>query len=189
MGPRAPGSPKKEWNCIGFIRPGASGPRGCGKLVFCKFRNNFFYISDENMEFRIKKWNFKKFNHFAHLQTLAQTNAFTMSIRCLSKCPGHAHPISPKNWNFHIFSLSGPKSALFGPEWDFGGPCVKPFINTTFWEVFWRPRAGKVHFSPKNWKFRPKTEIHRKCSFCVKKWFSRRTARNLTKCYLFCFKA
>jgi hypothetical protein len=21
-------------------------------------------------------------------------------------------------------------------------PLLKPFINTTFWEVFWRPRAG-----------------------------------------------
>ena len=102
--------------------------------------------------------------------------------------PATHTPFHQKSGNFHIFSISGPKSALFGPEWDFGGPCVKPFINTMFWEVFWRPRAGKVHFSPKNWKFRPKTEIRRKCSFFVKKWFFRRNARNLTKCYLFCFK-
>ena len=36
-----------------------------------------------------------------------------------------------KSGNFNIFSFPGPKSALFGPEWDLGGPCVKPFINTT----------------------------------------------------------
>ena len=51
MGPRAPGTPKKGWNCIGFKGPGASGPRGCGKLDFCKFRNIFFTLS-------MKIWNF-----------------------------------------------------------------------------------------------------------------------------------
>ncbi len=83
-----------------------------------------------------------------------------------------------KSGNFNISSLSGPKSALFGPEWDFGGPCVKPFINTTYWEVFWRPRAGKVHFSPKNWKFRPKTGNSQKMRFLYEKViFSQKCAK------------
>ena len=178
MGPRAPGTPKKGWNCIGFIRPGASGPRGCGKLDFCKSRNNFFYIFDENMEFHIKKWNFKKFHHSARLQNLAQTNAFTVCTRCTLVHMATHTQFHQKSGNFNIFSLSGPKSALFGPEWDFGGPCVKPFINTTFWEVFWRPRTGKVHFSPKNWKFCPKTRNSQKILFlCEKVIFSQKCAK------------
>ncbi len=106
-----------------------------------------------------------------------ETSPFCMSPECLgNQCfldafsSGRAHfqvasPFFKKTWNSAIFSVSGPKSALFGPEWDFGGPCVKPFINTTFWEVFWRPRTGKVHFSPKNWKFRPKTGNSQKMRF------------------------
>ena len=34
IGQKALRTPKKGWNCIGFTRPGASGPRRCGKLVF-----------------------------------------------------------------------------------------------------------------------------------------------------------
>ena len=44
------------------------------------------------------------------------------------------------------FGVLEPKSALLGPKWDFGAPGAKPFINTTFWELFWRPWGGKTDF-------------------------------------------
>ena len=71
-------------------------------------------------------------------------------------------PILLKSAEFRDFSVSAPKKALWGPEWDFRGPCVKPFINTTFWEVFWRPRTGKVHFYQKKGNPARKPKIHRK---------------------------
>ena len=169
MGPRAPGTPKKGWNCIGFIRPGASGPRGCGKLDFCKFRNNFFYIFDENMEFHIKKWNSKKFNHSAHLRTLAQTNRFLMVFQDALSIFKVSRPFYQNERNFTIFSISGAQKWLFGPESVFWGPCVKPFINTTFWEVFWRPGTGKVRFGPKKLEISLRNRIFAKKAFFAQK--------------------
>jgi hypothetical protein len=43
MGPRAPGSPKKGWDCIGFIRPGASGPRGTRNEELCNKPRRILY--------------------------------------------------------------------------------------------------------------------------------------------------
>ena len=48
-----------------------------------------------------------------------------------------------------LLAFRGPKSALWGPEWVLPGPCEKPFINISKWEVFWRLKTGKVHFWPK----------------------------------------
>ena len=47
MGPGAPKSYKKGWNSIGFIRPGASGPRGTKKAKSCKNRAKYFAFSLE----------------------------------------------------------------------------------------------------------------------------------------------
>ena len=47
MGPGAPKTPKKGWNCIGFIRPGASGPRGTKKAKSCENRAIYFAFSLE----------------------------------------------------------------------------------------------------------------------------------------------
>ena len=56
MGPRAPKSPKKGYNSIGFIRPGAFGPRGAENAkklrelqkYFCIFSKiPLFLVNDE----------------------------------------------------------------------------------------------------------------------------------------------
>ncbi len=129
----------------------------------------FFYISDENMEFRIKNEISRNLTILHISRPLRKPMLLLCQLGVFRSVPATHTPFHQKSGNFHIFSISGPKSALFGPEWDFGGPCVKPFINTTFWEVFWRPRAGKVHFSPKNWKFRPKTGNSQKMLFLCEK--------------------
>ena len=45
IGPGAPKTPKKGWNCIGFIRPGASGPRGTKNAKSCENRAKYFAFS------------------------------------------------------------------------------------------------------------------------------------------------
>ncbi len=65
MGPGAPKNPKKGWNCIGFIRPGASGPRGTKKREKLRKSRKTFCVSDENPDFYAKSWKFLKNNHFA----------------------------------------------------------------------------------------------------------------------------
>ena len=50
------------------------------------------------------------------------------------------------------FMILGTKNASGGPKIDIGGPCPKPYINITFWGVFFAPEAenqfwsGKVRF-------------------------------------------
>ena len=51
MGPGAPKTPKKGWNCIGFIRPGASGPRGTQKREKLRKPRKIFCVFDENSDF------------------------------------------------------------------------------------------------------------------------------------------
>ena len=61
----------------------------------------------------------------------------------------------PKSCIYAHFGVLEPKSALLGPKWDFGAPGAKPFINTTFWKLFWRPWGGKTDFGgqkPENCK-------------------------------------
>ena len=65
MGPGAPKTPKKGWNCIGFIRPGASGPRGTKKREKLRKSRKPFCVSDENSDFYAKGWKFLKNHHFA----------------------------------------------------------------------------------------------------------------------------
>ena len=55
----------------------------------------------------------------------------------------------------------GPKVRLLAPKGDFRAPRAKPFINTRFWELFWRPGTGKVHLFTQG--------IHQKVRFCNKK--------------------
>ena len=64
--------------------------------------------------------------------------------------------------NEALLRFSGPKTALWGPECDPGAPCSKPFINQTFWGVFWRPRGGKTGFGAKMGGFPPQNENSRK---------------------------
>jgi len=60
MGPGAPKTPKKGWNCIGFIRPGASGPRGTKKREKLRKSRKTFCVSDENSDFYAKSWKLLK---------------------------------------------------------------------------------------------------------------------------------
>ena len=61
--------------------------------------------------------------------------------------------------DFIIFSISDAQKLLFGPESDFWVPGSETFINVSSWEVFWRPRAGKVRFGPKKLEFPLKNRI------------------------------
>ena len=65
MGPGAPKKPKKGWNCIGFIRPGASGPRGTKKRERLRKSRQTFCVSDENPDFHVKSWELLKNRNFA----------------------------------------------------------------------------------------------------------------------------
>ena len=82
-----------------------------------------------------------------------------------------------------LLAFRGPKSAFWGPEWDLPGPCEKPFINISKWEVFWRLKTGKVHFWPKKTGIPPQnrnlTKNFQNCCFRAK-------AATLTKHCLFC---
>ena len=56
--------------------------------------------------------------------------------------------------------------SLFGPESVFWGPGSEPFINISFWEVFWRPETGDMHFLQKKvGNFAPKPEFAKKAVF------------------------
>ena len=100
-------------------------------------------------------------HHFALSQTLAQTNGFLVLFK---ECPSISKSSPPfyQNGGIPQFSMPEPKSALLGPECDFRVPCVKPFINVRFWEVFWRPKTGKVHFTQKVRNSAPKPEFYQK---------------------------
>jgi hypothetical protein len=80
-----------------------------------------------------------------------------------------SRPFYQNERNFTIFSISGAQKWLFGPESVFWGPCVKPFINTTFWEVFWRPGTGKVRFGPKKLEISLRNRIFAKKAFFAQK--------------------
>jgi hypothetical protein len=74
MGPGAPKSYKKGWNSIGFIRPGASGPRGTKKSEKLQKPRKIFCVFAGICDFHVKSWKFLENHHFALSQTLAQTN-------------------------------------------------------------------------------------------------------------------
>ena len=58
MGPGAQKTSQKGWNCIGFIRPGASGPRGTKNVKSCENRANYFAFSLNILIFMQKAGNF-----------------------------------------------------------------------------------------------------------------------------------
>jgi hypothetical protein len=185
MGPGAPKSYKKGWNSIGFIRPGASGPRGTKKAKSCKKPRKIFCVFAGICDFHVKSWKFLENHHFALSQTLAQTNGLMVPFSSATLESQVPRPNHQKGRNSSIFSIPAPKSALFRPESVFWEPGSKPFINARFWEVFWRPGTGKVHFLPKKSEIAPQ---NRKSGFWRKKCNFRENAANLPKRYLFCFK-
>ncbi len=116
-------------------------PRFCGKRIFC--------VCDGNSDFHAKSWEFQKNYHFA----LSRNVGIPCKILCIFKStpPFSRAPL-------HFYEINGflakravldQKKHLWDPNAPFWAPCSKPFINTSFWEVFWRPRAGKVRFGPK----------------------------------------
>ena len=70
MGPGAPKNPKKGWNCIGFIRPGASGPRGTKKPEKLRKSRKTFRVSDEKPDFYAKSWKFQQITILRSPETL-----------------------------------------------------------------------------------------------------------------------
>ena len=118
-------------------------------------------------------------HHFALSQTLAQTNGFLVLFSSSTPDSQVAHPFYQKERNSSIFSIPEPESALLGPECDFRVPCVKPFINVRFWEVFWRPGTGKEHFLRKKCEIPPRNRISSKKRFWARKCpFSRKGGKS-----------
>ena len=70
MGPGAPKTPKKVWNCIGFIRPGAPGPRGTKKREKLRQPRKIFCGFYKNYDFHVKFWEILKKHHFAPSQNV-----------------------------------------------------------------------------------------------------------------------
>ena len=103
--------------------------------------------------FLCKKLEISEKSPFCALPKRWYSLSFLQSARTIFKVPGHFHNSTKKERNFTILSISGAQMSLFGPESVFWGPGSEPFINISFWEVFWRPRAGKVRFGPKKLEF------------------------------------
>jgi hypothetical protein len=62
-------------------------------------------------------------------------------------------------------------------------------MNASFWDVFWRPTTGKVHFvAKKSGEIRPKRELAQKSGFGRRKCNFRAKAENHKKLYLSCLK-
>ena len=162
MGPRAPGSPKKGWNCIGFIRPGASGPRGTKKREKLRQPRKIFCGFYKNYDFHVKFWEILKNHHFAPSQNVGipcKILYIFKSAPPFSRAPLHFNEIngfSPK------IAILGPKVQFLAPNATFRAPCAKPFINIRFWEFFWRPRAGKIDSGPKKLEIPLQNRIYMK---------------------------
>ena len=73
--------------------------------------------------------------------------------------------------------ILGTKNAPGRLKTDIGGPCPKPFINITFWELFRRPRGGKTDFG------RQKPEYHKiSGNFAEKPNFGAKIAKFAKSC-------
>ncbi len=154
MGPGAPTTPKKGWNCIGFIRPGASGPRGTKNCEKLRKPSKTFCVFDGNSDFHAKSWEFLKIIILRSPETLVFLVKYHgLGIKC--KIPKLFPATGTKSSNIYKKkAILGPKVHFWAPNAPFWVPCSKPFINTSFWEVFWGPRTGKVQLSTKKAKFR-----------------------------------
>ena len=85
-------------------------------------------------------------------------------------------------------AILGPKVHFLAPNATSRTPCAKPFINTSSWEVFWRPRAGKVRFGPEKLEISLQNRVFVKKAFFAQKCKFREKVGEFTKCYFFCFK-
>ena len=169
MSPGAPKTSKKGWNCIGFIRPGASGPRGTKKREKLRQPRKIFCGFYKNYEFHVKFWEILKNHHLAPSQNVG----IPCKILCIFKStpPFSRAPL-------HFYEINGflakravldQKKHFWDPNAPFWAPCSKPFINTSFWEVFWGPRTGKVQLFTKKAKFRAEMRIFAKKQFSAQK--------------------
>ncbi len=182
MGPRAPGTPKKGWNCIGFIRPGASGPRGCGKLDFCKFRNNFSYIFDGNMEFHIKM-KFQEIQPFCASQNPCANQSF---LDGSSRYPIHFQGIPlilPKYAEFRYFQHFGCPEVTFWPRIGLLGARLRNLYKRKLVGGFLEAPSRKSAFwTKKVGNFSPTPDFHEKALFAQKMALDEnlKCSRNLT---------
>ena len=97
----------------------------------------------------------------------------------------------PESWkivNSMFWVLRCLESALFAPKCVFLAPSVIPFINVIIWEVFWRPKTGKVWFYQIVMDSTPTTEIPSKYVFVIKSKISAKMQGNHKICYHLCFK-
>ena len=99
-----------------------------------------------------------------------------------------SRPFYRNERNFTFLSISGAQRRLSGPESVFWETGSEPFINVSSWEVFWRPRTGKVRFGPKRLEFRSDTGFSRKKRYSRKKCKFREKVENYPKCYIFALK-
>ena len=67
-------------------------------------------------------------------------------------------------------------------------PCAKPFINTSSWEVFWRPRAAKVRFGPEKLEISLQNRNFVKKAFFAQKVQISRKGWEIHEMLYFCFK-
>ena len=125
MGPRAPGSPKKGWNCIGFKGPGASGPRGTNKREKLRKPREIFRVFRKNADFYAKGWGFAKNHHFA----LSQNIGIPCKILYIFKS---TPPFSRAPLYFYEFNgflakraVLDQENALLGPKCALPGPLLK----------------------------------------------------------------
>ena len=176
MGPGAPKTPKKGWNCIGFIRPGASGPRGTKKREKLRKPSKTFCVFDGNSDFYAKSWKLLENHHFALSRNVGIPCRFLMIFQGILSVFKVSRCFYQNERNFTIFSISGAQKWLFGPGSVFREPGSETFINTSFWEVFWRPGIAKVRFWPK------KSGISLQNRISVKKAFYAQKAGILRKC-------
>ena len=80
------------------------------------------------------------------------------------------------------------KKHFWAPNAPFWVPCSKPFINTSFWEVFWGPRTAKVQLFTQKAKIPRKNMNSRKKQLPSQKVRFPQNGGNLPKRYFFCFK-
>ncbi len=126
MGPGAPKTPKKGWNSIGFIRPGASGPRGSQKREKLRKPRKIFCVFNGNSDFYVKCLEFLKNHHFALSRNVGNTCRFFKVPAPFSKCPA-LFTILPKKCGIPQFLASrAPKVHFLARNRSLGSPAQNP---------------------------------------------------------------
>ena len=169
IGPGAEKNSKKGWNCIGFIRPGASGPRGTKKREKLRQPRKMFCGFYKNYDFHVKFWEILKKHHFAPSQNVG----IPCKILCIFKS---APPFSRAPLHFNEINgflakraVVGQKKALLGPKCAFLGPLRKTLYKHKLLGVFLEARNRKMRFGPEKLGVSLQNRIFVKKAFCAQK--------------------